>query len=350
MLDRVPVNPGRVLVTPENGGAAYYATLTRADNPTQEGTPLNKASLLKDATAAKFGLGTDAVPDDVFGALSRFQSGLGNEYVWDKHKQFVSYDYDETGTSSTVISGLTNNKGNVYLYYSDDFVVTEGNVFALTNASVTNFNASVSNTAIATVRGKYVIADGETGLVMYYVNTNATVTNIAGSTTNTPYKFTISSGKTYTNPKRVVTEEHYYLNSTDPAAYPPIMSDGYTYTALGQLGAKVQMATGSYAATGTYGSNNPNSLTFDFAPKIFAIAVQYSSNNQNNSQIFVLPKLNGNASPKTGGSCSISTWEYTKKVYTYASADGKTVYWYSADNATAQMNQSGFTYAYFAIG
>lgn len=65
MQDRVPVNPGRVLVTPENGGAAYYATLTRADNPTQEGTPLNKAALLKDATAALFGLGGDAVPDDV---------------------------------------------------------------------------------------------------------------------------------------------------------------------------------------------------------------------------------------------------------------------------------------------
>jgi hypothetical protein len=65
MQDRVPVNPGRVLVTPENGGAAYYATLTRADNPTQEGTPLNKASLLKDTTAALFDLGSDAVPDDV---------------------------------------------------------------------------------------------------------------------------------------------------------------------------------------------------------------------------------------------------------------------------------------------
>lgn len=69
MKDRVPVNPGRVLITPENGSAAYYATMTRADNPTQEGTPLNKSSLLKDATAALFGLGTDAVPDDVLAAI-----------------------------------------------------------------------------------------------------------------------------------------------------------------------------------------------------------------------------------------------------------------------------------------
>ena len=69
MKDRIPANPGRVLVTPENGGSAYYATLTRADNPTQEGTPLNKANLLTDATAALFGLGANAVPNDVFSTV-----------------------------------------------------------------------------------------------------------------------------------------------------------------------------------------------------------------------------------------------------------------------------------------
>lgn len=69
MKDRVPANPGRVLITPENGAAAYYATMTRADNPTQQGDPLNKNTLLKDATAALFGMGADAVPDDVFAAI-----------------------------------------------------------------------------------------------------------------------------------------------------------------------------------------------------------------------------------------------------------------------------------------
>ena len=75
MQDRVPVNPGRVLITPENGGAAYYATMTRADNPTQEGTPLNKNTLLKDTTAALFGLDASAVPDDVFNAVKGLLDG-----------------------------------------------------------------------------------------------------------------------------------------------------------------------------------------------------------------------------------------------------------------------------------
>ena len=57
MQDRVP-NPGqegRVLITPENGSAPFYATVEMADNPTQAGTPLNKATLLRDATAALYG-------------------------------------------------------------------------------------------------------------------------------------------------------------------------------------------------------------------------------------------------------------------------------------------------------
>ena len=59
MKDRVPVNPGRVLITPEDETASYFATITRADNPIQEGTPLNKATFLKDETAELLGLESD---------------------------------------------------------------------------------------------------------------------------------------------------------------------------------------------------------------------------------------------------------------------------------------------------
>lgn len=45
--------------------------LTRADEPKQKGTPLNKASLLTDAVAAAFGLGTSAVPNDTLNILKK---------------------------------------------------------------------------------------------------------------------------------------------------------------------------------------------------------------------------------------------------------------------------------------
>lgn len=70
MQDRVPLYPGRVTLTPVSGQANTY-DLTRADQPTQEGTPINKASLLKDATAALFGKTNAAVPDDILRLLSK---------------------------------------------------------------------------------------------------------------------------------------------------------------------------------------------------------------------------------------------------------------------------------------
>lgn len=76
MDDRIPTRPGRMLLTPENGAAPFYATLERADQPTQAGTQLNKNSLLKDATAALYGLTDSAVPDDIFKALSNQFSRL----------------------------------------------------------------------------------------------------------------------------------------------------------------------------------------------------------------------------------------------------------------------------------
>lgn len=50
--DRVPTKPNRFLFTPEGGGEPFYAVMTRADEPTQEGTPINK-ELLDNMTQAE---------------------------------------------------------------------------------------------------------------------------------------------------------------------------------------------------------------------------------------------------------------------------------------------------------
>ena len=44
-IDRQSKYPGRVLITPEDGSAPFYATMLRADEPTVAGTPINAASL-----------------------------------------------------------------------------------------------------------------------------------------------------------------------------------------------------------------------------------------------------------------------------------------------------------------
>lgn len=44
--DRVPGKPGRVLVTPEDGGEAFYATLELADEPVVPGNKVNRQNVI----------------------------------------------------------------------------------------------------------------------------------------------------------------------------------------------------------------------------------------------------------------------------------------------------------------
>lgn len=70
MKDRVPTYPGRVKLTPVSGQANTY-DMVRADSPTQEGTPINKDTLLKDTTATALGLTGDPTVDDAFRRLAK---------------------------------------------------------------------------------------------------------------------------------------------------------------------------------------------------------------------------------------------------------------------------------------
>lgn len=90
MQNRVPTagQEGRVLITPEDGSAPFFARVSMADNPTQPGTPFSKETMLKDATAALFGLEATAVPDDVFNAILSF------------YPRFSAGYYDGTGESN----------------------------------------------------------------------------------------------------------------------------------------------------------------------------------------------------------------------------------------------------------
>lgn len=330
MLDRVPVNPGRVLITPENGSAAYYATMTRADNATQEGTPLNKNSLLRDATASLFGLGTNAVPDDVFGVLSRFQNGLGNEYVWAK-----------TSKSATIVRSVVDSETELRMWnleaskylnytYSTGVSADESGNIVLEGIFVPTSLPSNSN------------INYWNGLIPFYINIDGSVYRINQSNSSSGNYVTISGFLQEVESKTVEANEVIgYVNSPNPSAYP--IDDGYIYTALGQLGNKVQIATGSYTGTGTYGVSNPNSLTFDFTPKtvlFFAEATgTFAATNATHYPMILLWGITIQF-----GTSSSGTDNYSNVTYS-----GNTMTWYSL-GVGGQFNVSGRTYRYVAIG
>ena len=70
MQDRISLYPGRVKLTPVSGQDNVY-DMTRQDNPTTEGTPLNKSTLLTDEVAETLGLDpATATPSQAINAVA----------------------------------------------------------------------------------------------------------------------------------------------------------------------------------------------------------------------------------------------------------------------------------------
>lgn len=121
------------------------------------------------------------------------------------------------------------------------------------------------------------------------------------------------------------------------------------------LGGFAKVVTGSYTGTGTYGKDNPNSLTFDRAVKFLWIFAEKSTGNhwtphdasQHTKHAVSDCELTTEwvAGVGLGGNTSAGT----DNAWGKKSADGKTVYWYSGTNASWQFNQPGAEYFYMAI-
>lgn len=168
MQDRISAYPGRVKLTPVAGQADTY-DLTRADQPTQEGTPLNKASLLSDETVQAWsGYGhpwdknvSEVTPDDVFARIAYLRGQAGGIATLDAAGKLMesqqpdptpvetsgtslnltSYDYAFSGTSKTATitslpsSGVSN---GIYFYgsaWANGEVLSAGDMIKLTNSS-----------------------------------------------------------------------------------------------------------------------------------------------------------------------------------------------------------------------
>ena len=101
-------------------------------------------------------------------------------------------------------------------------------------------------------------------------------------------------------------------------------------SAIGTGGKTCRITYGSYTGKNVYGSGNKNSLTFDFEPKIVIIDGKTYSND-------VLVLISGCTMTSSNTNPITVSWS------------GKSVSWYSANNATYQFNASG-TYYYIALG
>ena len=102
----------------------------------------------------------------------------------------------------------------------------------------------------------------------------------------------------------------------------------------------VKIVTGSYVGTGTYGEDNPNTLTFDFEPKVVMIS-RSDGSDSHGGILFIHGQLQYSQWGTYGGSAYGLSGEIEW--------EGNSVSWYS-DKLSGQFNLANITYFFAAIG
>lgn len=267
MKDRVPANPGRVLITPENGPAPFYATMTRADNPTQDGDPLNKNTLLKDATAALFGLGADAVPDDVLSMLYPIVN-----YAW--KKSVIDYIEKRTAVSGSspfyLVYDDYSGCRRTFEYSAEIEINAENGEVSLKNPQTLTVPWSNGDAIAALLKGKYVKNTYSSPDDIVFINDSSSIDFNSSQGTYYVKIQTPSSNVFIISTEISGTGNWSIIYSTDRNAYPDSgIADGAEYVFLGNpidnAITSLSFGTIEHVGAGTFGNID---IVFPVTPKI----------------------------------------------------------------------------------
>lgn len=317
---------------------------------TQLGSAYSKANVLPDDVCALLGLNsTTAEPKDAFNVVGN----PAELWVWEKNNYTpASYHDGETHTNEIIVRKGDSASRDIF-YYSDSISVDVSGAISLTNPS--ELYLSYDNYSSASVlKGKYIRKESfsQVASQVAFIPTTATFSRRVSSGND---YFVQASTLTYIVGVKPVFSHVEYVSSPNSSTYPENGQSGdYWYTRLGQIGGAARIETGSYVGTGTYGSSNPNSVTFGFKPKII---FWFLTPNVTNEYALDYTSFRNVITP-----IEFFTTEYKayKKPYLYydnassgyakISEDGKTISWYHTYSADQQSNISGTKYYYVAIG
>lgn len=339
MKDRQPYpgKEGMVKLTLTNG-QVLEGKLEMADDPLEPGDPLNKATLLKDSTAELFGLGTDAVPDDVLAFLGKY-----NHYWWRRRINTVGWTV-KTSEQSVNSVWVSYNDADGNIEYSSEIDISDGGVVSLKNPSSASFNRNrYSNLNV--VKGKYWTCDTtslEDAGILY---TPSNAPNAKLRSYSDYYAIEMQYGKV-TSEYTGSIGEWEYLWSPDRNTYPDSgISESYEYQFLGiplsNAATGPKISSGYFVGTGTHNKNNPNSLTFDFKPAFVIVQPERDFSLEILVMLYGVTATGMNAGSGSSGAQVQITWEHT------------TVSWYhegEAGDSGSPTDNEGTKYYYFAVG
>lgn len=287
-------------------------------------------TLLSDTTRVKFSKGADAVPDDVFSFLGNY-----NLHWWRLTGAVTKYKLAETKASTHPTFVRDTSKT---IYYSTEINLDEN------TGELTLVNPIATNGTITPIAGYYY--QSKNGGIRWGINTTTETDAIIkftqvvmwGSDDNNNAVYQTDYTYVYTAEAYTADGETTFATSTDRNAYPDSGTvDEVQYQYLGvpfeNAVTAPKIATGSYTGTGTYGASNPNSLTFDFEPKMVWIIDQTTA-----------------STPYFWGRSQFAYDSGETHRTNNVTVSGNTMSWYSTSMDGHQFNSYGTEYNYFAIG
>lgn len=336
MRDRQPTQPGRVKITPENGGEAFYAVMEMADEPTDLGTPPTKANLLTDETAGFYGKDANATVNNVLAEL-----GVYMQYWWRARSVEGHYEAVFGATETANLTGV-HGSASYTLSYSSSYEInqTTGEV-ALVNPTV--IKKTYTEDVSATLRGKYFSTTNQPGKI-FSAGSNAVFDSSYTWDDGVPFYFA-----TLTNCSQITSKyvesigDSYYLRSNDRNAYPDSgIVGGIEYHFLGKpfdnaIGAP-GIEAGSYTGTGYNVSSTASSVTLNFQHQPIAVFIS-TTNSDPQSQVLV------RGSAYVGGDVAQNGNTTTSLTWGGKSLTISNTYYGAVDC----FNESGKTYYYYAM-
>lgn len=252
-----------------------------------------------------------------------------NAYQEGDDAKEAGYTLGEVVSGSFYMGIPRNSYQNTYTYSSSLSVSDDGTIsLANPSTAISSQWSPLSTDAInSTLVGKFVQWTCQ--------DPNNLDTKYPFNASPSPIIFIPSDAKiTVTTPD---SNERFTLSKYQPVTGYAAIPAGTTIEYLGKLGDKARVQVVSYVGTGTYGADNPCSLTFDFAPMFILIA---------GTDSFAM--CIGNSAV----TCYRMLYSNFPQNITTRSNHGKTISFYQTtpDYGTiAQCNSSGVTYNVIAI-
>lgn len=248
----------------------------------QVGTPLNKANLLKDATAAQIGLPPSTTPDGMFQALGN----TGELHVWRKttvtsagttttypvstnpnayqegsDAKPAGYTLGEVVTSKVKL-GYSRLSSGMFYYYADTLSVSDDGKVSIStqNSYQVNRNSTTSDLKTA-MAGKFLQLYGSSGSTI----------ELSGPFSTIPGEIVFIPADTSFNTEIIRGDDYFTIDRYQPVTGYAANPAGTTIEYLGKLGDKAREQVVSYVGTGTYGVNHKNKLTFSGKPRFVMV-------------------------------------------------------------------------------